>query len=182
MASSQVSENIKKNVKTKLFNKILKNANVWFGIKENINDSIEVMENTFILSNCLDKILGQFISSKWFSTEISIQKTCTLYTIIAEKQYTCKFIENYLNSETKNIEENILYDKFELKSDILYDMFDNMVLGNIKSTRINITSSNNSDHILNIDLSVRHLFEDNYNDDNEIKESIVISTPIITYK
>ena len=138
-------------------------------------------------SRKIQEIVGQFITSLWFSTEASIQNSFKFYVVAAKKMYSRDNVEEIINIDDDKQKKFYTYDSFTLSAERLYTTFDKMLFTNSQTKRINLYSKHNASHVLNIHLSIKHLFIDNDENDllmNEcgtMKESVIIDTPTITY-
>jgi hypothetical protein len=181
---------------TNKFSKIYYDCNVWFGVENMSNKKISIIRRPFhIVKNDIKspyseikntEVFGQFITSMWYSNLASIQMSYTFYVIAIDKSYKRESVEELVNMKNCIKSKFVAFDKFTLSSERLYSTFDTMLITNNQTKRINLYSNENHSHVLNIHLSIKHLFTDNenatlLNETGMTEETVVIDTPTITY-
>jgi hypothetical protein len=181
---------------TNKLSKIYYDCNVWFGVENMSNKKISIIRHPFhIVKNDIKdpysefkntEVLGQFITSMWYSNLASIQMSYNFYVIAIDKRYTRESVEEIVNVKNCIKPKFVAFDKFTLSSERLYSTFDTMLITNNQTKRINLYSKENPSHVLNIHLSIKHLFTDNenatlLNETGMTEETVVIDTPTITY-
>lgn len=168
------------------------NSNVWFGFKTTNEEKITinkrpfhiVKDNNYTSQNLiLNEVIGQFLSSTWFSKIITIHSSIKFYVIAANKDYEKDTIEEIVNTSDDYIHKFICFDTFTLYRNSLCSYFNKMLINNEKVKRINIFSDQNKNHNLNVHLSVKHFCENNelLYTDYSFGETFIIDTPIIIY-
>lgn len=168
------------------------NSNVWFGFKTTNEEKITINKRPFhIVQNNyntlqkfkLNEVIGQFLSSTWFSKIITIHSSIKFYVIAANKNYEKDTIEEIVNTSDDYIHKFICFDTFTLYRNSLCSYFNKMLVNNEKVKRINIFSDQNKNHILNIHLSIKHIRENNelLYADYSFEETFIIDTPTILY-
>lgn len=175
---------------------IYNDCNIWFGIKTEDSNKINVINRIFYKTKGIEtstnnsdnvrEIIGQFITSMWFSKEISIKNSIKFYVVTAYKKYSHDNVVEFINSINDRENKFYTYDSFSLPSAHLYNAFDKMFITNNDSMRINLYSKHNPEHTLSIHMSIKHLSSKNESNkvrinDNFGKETIIIDTPTITY-
>lgn len=168
------------------------NSNVWFGFKTANEEKIVINKQPFhIVKNNddtlqnfkLNEVIGQFLSSTWFSKIITIHSSIKFYVIAANKNYEKDTIEEIVNTSDDYIHKFICFDTFTLYRNSLCSYFNKMMVNNDKAKRIDIISDQNKNNILNIHLSIKHIRENNQllKDYSSFEETFIIDTPTILY-
>lgn len=179
------------------YKKHTQGAKVWFAFRECSKKEIKVINITFYFgeSDCsyetyggLTTVVGQFLSSKWFSGKFDIQRSYEFYVFSCHKDISYKKVcdEIKLITDPDNSEilqnnkcENTIFNfmnVFLLKSEFLCNLFDDLILNNDRSRRITIIGKN-SIHTLELYVTTKHLNPEN----DDIEENVIIETPVINY-
>lgn len=172
--------------------KIYYGSNVWFGFKTTNEEKITINKRPFyIVQNNyntlqnfkLNEVIGQFLSSTWFSKIFTIHSSIKFYVIAANKNYEKDTIEEIVNTCDDYNHKFICFDTFTLYRNSLCSYFNKMLINNEKVKRINIFSDQNKNHNLNIHLSIKHIRENNELPyaDYSFEETFIIDTPTILY-
>lgn len=178
-------------------NYIYEHTNVWCAFYSYETKRMHVMKHQFYMTKpeggnkgnqvgLRNKLIGQFITSLWFSHEATIQSSYTFYVIAADKKYTADDISMILNQKNDYARKFYYYDQFELLSSRLCSTFDSMMNTNHQTTRIILYSKLHPTTTLSIHLSLKHLFSEMHNDPELeqtglIKETVVMSTPCVVF-
>lgn len=179
------------------FKNMCENTNIWLAFRQCSDSEITVVNKAFYFDKNsygetyanITTIIGQFMSSQWFSKELDIQRSYEFYVFSCDKNVSYKKIcmelrrvkdPNYDTILQENVCDNTIFndmDTFLLKSTELCAVFDELLSTYKTNKRIELVAKN-SIHVINLYVSIKHLNLDN---DKEITETVMIDTPMIRY-